>query len=413
MTTTAEPVESRTKYTGARIRRTEDPRLLAGRGQYIDDVTVPKMLEAAVLRSTHAHARIRNIDVSRARALPGVFDVIVGADLAELAEPQPVIWFPIPEQRIARTHALAVDRVRWVGQAVAAVVATDRYVAEDALELIEVDYQPLPVVADLDAALAPDAPRLYDDWPDNVSGTLTYRNGDADEAFATADLVVAGSFDHGRTFGCPLEPRGCIVNWDSFEGTLDVWLGTQSPNLARDLLGEVFGLPVHKIRVRTPNLGGGFGNKFDFYGEEVIAAVLSRRTGRPVKLLESRAESFVATGHSRDQRMDFEMALRSDGTILGLRGTAYGVLGGALSTVGSGPPWASVLTCMGPYKIPNLELNLKAVVTNRSPYGSYRGWGAPKGNLVHERLIEMAARELGMDRAAIRRKNFPAPEEFP
>ncbi|MCF7551538.1 xanthine dehydrogenase family protein molybdopterin-binding subunit [Pseudonocardia sp. WMMC193] len=413
MTTTAEPVERRTRYTGARIRRTEDPRLLAGRGQYIDDIVVPKMLEAAVLRSTHAHARIRSIDVSRARALPGVFDVIVGADLAELAEPQPVIWFPIPEQRIARAHALAVDRVRWVGQAIAAVVATDRYVAEDALELIEVDYEPLPVVADLDAALAPGAPRLYDDWPDNVSGTLTYRNGDADEAFATADVVVAGTFDHGRTFGCPLEPRGCIVNWDAFEGTLDVWLGTQSPNLARDLFGEVFGLPVHKIRVRTPNLGGGFGNKFDFYGEEVIAAVLSRRTGRPVKLLESRAESFVATGHSRDQRMDFEMALRSDGTILGLRGTAYGVLGGALGTVGSGPPWASVLTCMGPYKIPNLELNLKAVVTNRSPYGSYRGWGAPKGNLVHERLIEMAARELGMDRAAIRRKNFPAPEEFP
>ncbi|MCU1630997.1 MAG: Carbon-monoxide dehydrogenase (acceptor) [Pseudonocardia sp.] len=411
--TITEPVQSQTKYTGARIRRTEDPRLLAGRGQYIDDVTVPKMLQAAVLRSPHPHARITGIDTSRARALPGVFDVITGQDLAAVADQQPVIWFPIPEQRIARTHALAVDRVRWVGQAVAAVVATDRYVAEDALELIEVSYELLPVVADLDAALAPDAPKLYDDWPDNVSGSLTYRNGDADEAFASADLVVGGSFSHGRAFGCPLEPRGCIVNWDSFEGTLDVWLSTQSPNLARDLLAEVFDVPVHKIRVRTPHIGGGFGNKFDFYGEEVIAAVLSRRTGRPVKLLEDRAESFVATGHSRDQRLDFEMALSQDGTILGLRGTSYGVLGGALGTVGSGPPWASVLTSMGPYKIPNLELHLKAVVTNRAPYGSYRGWGAPKGNLVHERLIEMAARELGMDRAEIRRKNFPAPEEFP
>ncbi|NMH98413.1 xanthine dehydrogenase family protein [Pseudonocardia sp. K10HN5] len=406
-------VHSPNRYTGNRIRRTEDPRLLAGRGMFIDDVEVPKMIEAAVLRSPLAHARIVSIDTSRARELPGVFDVITGKDLAAVAGQQPVIWLPIPEQRIAKTHALAVDRVRWVGQAVAAVVATDRYVAEDALELIDVEYEPLPVVADLDAALAPDAPKLYDDWPDNVSGSLTYSNGDADEAFASADLVVEGSFTHGRAMGCPLEPRGCIVNWDSFSDTLDLWLSTQAPNLARDLLCEVFGVPVHKIRIRTPDLGGGFGNKFDFYGEEVIAAVLSRRTGRPVKLVEDRSDSFVATGHSRDQRLDFEMALRSDGTILGLRGVSYGVLGGAFSTVGSGPPWASVLTCMGPYKIPNLDVTVKVVVTNRAPYGSYRGWGAPKGNIVHERLIEFAARELGMDRAEIRRKNFPAPEEFP
>ena len=195
--------------------------------------------------------------------------------------------------------------------------------------------------------------------------------------------------------------------------TLDVHLSTQSPNLARDLLSEVLGVPVHKIRVRTPNLGGGFGNKFDFYGEEVIAAVLSHRTGRPVKLIEDRLDSFFATSHSRDQRLDFEMALSSDGTILGLRGISYGVLGGALGTVGAGPPWASVLTCMGPYKIPNLDVTVKAVMTNRSPYGSYRGWGVPKGNIVHERLIEIAARKLGMDRAEIRRRNFPGPEEFP
>lgn len=410
---TTEPVQSQTRYTGASIRRTEDPRLLAGRGQYIDDVTVPKMIEAAVLRSPVAHARIVKIDTSRARELPGVFDVITGQDLAALAGPQPVIWFPIPDQRIARTRALATDRVRWVGQAVAAVVATDRYVAEDALELIDVEYEQLPVVADLDAALAPDAPKLYDDWPDNVSGSLTYTAGDAEAAFASADLVVKASFTHGRAFGCPLEPRGCIVDWDSFEGTIHVWLSTQSPNLARDLLAEVFDVPVHKIRVRTPHLGGGFGNKFDFYGEEVIAAVLSRRTGRPVKLIEDRSDSFVATSHSRDQRLEFEMALRNDGTIVGLRGVSYGVLGGAFGTVGSGPPWASVLTCMGPYKIPNLDVTVRAVVTNRSPYGSYRGWGVPKGNIVHERLIEMAARELGMDRAEIRRRNFPTPDEFP
>jgi carbon-monoxide dehydrogenase large subunit len=411
--TIAEPVETRTKYTGSRVRRTEDPRLLAGRGQYIDDLTVPKMIEAAVLRSPMAHARITSIDVSRARELPGVFDIITGEDLAAVAGQQPVIWLPIPDQRIAKTYALAVDRVRWVGQAVVAVVAVNRYVAEDALELIEVEYEPLPVVANLDAALAPGAPKLYDDWPDNVSGSHSYQFGDAEKAFASADVVVSGTFDHGRAFGCPLEPRGCIVTWDSFADTLDLHLSTQSPNLARDLLCEVLGVPVHKIRVRTPNLGGGFGNKFDFYGEEVIAAVLSRRTGRPVKLIEDRVDSFFATSHSRDQRMDFEMALSNDGTILGLRGTAYGALGGALGTVGAGPCWASVLTCMGPYNIPNLDVTVKVVMTNRSPYGSYRGWGAPKGNIVHERLIELAARELGMDRLEIRRKNLVAPDQFP
>ncbi|MBV9092323.1 MAG: molybdopterin-dependent oxidoreductase, partial [Streptosporangiaceae bacterium] len=256
---------ARTTYTGKRVRRTEDPRLLAGRGQYLDDVTVPRMLEAAVLRSPHAHARIVSIDVNRAKELPGVFDVITGADLAAVAGPQPVIWYPIPDQRIAKTHALATDRVRWVGQAVAAVAAANRYIAEDALELIDVEFEPLPVAADLEAALAPDAPRLYEDWPDNVSGSLTYTAGNAAQAFAEADVVVGASFRHARAFACPLEPRGCIATWDVFSDTLDVWLSTQAPNLARDLLGEVFGLPVHKIRVRTPDLGGGFGNKFDFY----------------------------------------------------------------------------------------------------------------------------------------------------
>lgn len=400
-------------YTGRRELRVEDPRLLAGRATFIDDISVPNMIEGAVLRSPLAHARILSIDVTKALNLPGVFDVLTGADIAEVAHPQPVIWLPLPDQRIARHHALAVDRVRWVGQGVAAVAAVNRWVAEDALELIEVEYEPLPVVADLDDALAPDAPKLYDDWPDNVSGSLTISAGDPAAAFAQADVVVGASFRHHPGFGCPIEPRGCIVQWEPFADTLDAWLTTQAPNLAREMLAEVLGLPVSRIRVRTPDLGGGFGLKFDFYPDEVIAAVLSRRTGRPVKLLEDRKDSFAASSRARDMRHDFEMALRADGTILGLRGTAYGVLGGALGTVGSGPPWASLLTCMGPYKIPNLELTVTSVMTNRSPYGSYRGWGVPKANLVHERLIELAARKLRMSRIDIRRKNFPTPDEFP
>ncbi|GEL19870.1 xanthine dehydrogenase family protein molybdopterin-binding subunit [Pseudonocardia asaccharolytica] len=234
-----------------------------------------------------------------------------------------------------------------------------------------------------------------------------------EKAFAEADVVVGETFDHARAFGCPLETRGCIASWDTFAGTLELWLSGQAPNLARDLLGEVFDIPIHKIRVLTPDLGGGFGSKFDFYGEEVIASVLSRRTGRPVKLLEDRTESFFATSQARDMRLSYEMALRRDGTILGMRGTGYGVLGGALGTVGMGPPWASVVNVTGPYKVPNLQVTIKGVMTNRPPYGSYRGWGVPKANLVHERLIELAARRLNLDRAEVRRKNFPTIEEFP
>lgn len=398
---------------GTRVRRTEDARLLVGRGRYLDDIAEPRMLEAAVLRSPLAHARITHLDVTRALELPGVFDVLTGEELVELAGPQPVIWHPIPGQRLARPHALAVDRVRWAGQAVAVVAATSRHVAEDACELIEIEYEALPVVSDLDAALAENAPRLYDDWPDNISGVLTYEAGDVDAAFADADVLVGETFEHGRAFGCPLETRGCIATWDPFGDSLELWLSTQSPNLARDLLSEVLGVPANRIRVRTPDVGGGFGSKFDFYGEEILACVLSRRTGRPVKLVEDRRESFFATSHSREMRLEYEMAFRGDGTILGLRGTTYGVLGGALGTVGCGPAWASVLTSMGPYKIPNLRVTVKVVMTNRSPFGSYRAWGVECGNIVHERLVELGARKLGLDRGEIRRKNFPAPDEFP
>jgi carbon-monoxide dehydrogenase large subunit len=387
--------------------------LLSGHAEFIDDIVVQRMAEAAILRSPLAHARIASIDVSEAKALPGVYDVITGAELASMTAPMPVIWHPIPDQRIATHHALAADTVRWVGQGVAAVVAENRYIAEDALELIDVDYEPLPVIADLDDALAEDAPRIFEEWPDNVTGSLTLKNGDAASAFAEADLVVAGSFRHHPSFACPIETRGCIADYDVYAGKLSVWLGSQAPNMARELFAEVLGLDVSKVRVRTPELGGGFGLKFDFYPDEVVAAVLSKRIGRPVKLLEDRRDSFFASSRSRDMRHDFEMALRSDGTILGLRGTAYGLMGGAFGSAGSGPQWASVLNTPGPYKIPNLDLTIKPVVTNRSPYGSYRGWGVPKGNIVHERLIEFAARALGMDRMEIRRKNFPTPEEFP
>lgn len=398
---------------GSRAKRVEDPPLLTGRGRYLDDIVMANLIEGAVLRSPLAHARIVSIDTSAAKALPGVFDVITGADLEGLVKPQPVIYQLLADQRETPVFALATDTVRWAGQAVAAVAAVNRYVAEDALGLIDVEYEPLPVLSTVEQALASDATILYDGWDSNIVGTAAYGKGDVDAAFADADVVVETQLRLGRLSGCPLETRGVIATWDEYSGNLDVWLSTQSPHLARDLFGETFDIPIHRVRVRVPDVGGGFGNKFDFYVEEVIAAVLAKRTGRPVKIIEDRMEAFVATGQSRETVLDVAMAATNDGKIVGLKGSVTAVLGGAMGTVGVGPSWLTTTMMTGTYDIPNVAVDLKAVLTNRAPMGSYRGWGQPEANFAYERLVELVARKLGMDVNDVRRANFPAPEDFP
>lgn len=403
------------RLIGARVPRTHDPRLMTGRSQYVDDVVLPGMLEAALLRSPHAHARIVSVDVSAALAHPGVFAVLTGSDAEQLcAAPQPLLHQVIPGQHRSNLYALATDKVRYVGHPVAAVAAVDRYVAEDALGLIDVEYEILPVVATLEDALAEDAPKLYDSWPDNVSGQATTVHGDVDAAFAQADLIVSDSLSWKRQMGTPLETRGAVATWDPFSDKLDIWLSTQAPNLARDLLGEVLGMPTERIRVRTPDVGGGFGNKFDFYAEEVIAALLSKLAGgKPVKIIEDRIESFVATVHSREQRLEVEVAATSDGKILGMRSTVHGVLGGQLGMAGMGPIWAASGAMTGAYAIRNYEATVLGVVTNRAPYGSYRGWGAPKANFACERVIDKLARTLGMTPNDVRRRNLVQPDQLP
>jgi carbon-monoxide dehydrogenase large subunit len=397
---------------GARVSRTEDLRLLTGRAQFIDDVRLPGMLEAAVLRSPLPHARIVAIDVSKAAALPGVYAVVTGADVkAAVRAPQPVIWRSVPDMFIPESYPLAVDKVRYPGQGVAAVAAKDRATAEDALEKIEVSYDELAPVSTLQDALAQDAPRLYDERPDNIVARGVIQKGDAAAAFAEADVVLSAEFRFARQMGMPLETRGVVATWDPFTERLDMWLNTQAPSMARDLLGEVLGLSVDRIRVRTPDVGGGFGNKVDFYGDEVVASILSRRTGRPVKLIEDRAESFGATVHSREQKIEAEIAARNDGTITGMRGTVYGVLGGELGSSGVSPCWITTSLITGPYDIGAVDMSMIAVLTNRTPYGSFRGYGLPKANFVHEHMVEQLAKRLGMDAHAVRRKNFVT--EFP
>jgi len=398
---------------GSRVARKEDPRILTGRTQYLDDVVLPGLIEGAVLRSPHPHARIVSIDVHKALELPGVFAVVIGDDIVRYAETQPVIWRVLPNQKFPEHYAMATDTVRWVGQPVAAVAARDRYIAEDALELIDVIYHELPAVTSIDEALRDGGPRIYDDWPDNIGGQLTLPKGDAAKAFAEADVIVKTNFDYGRQTGAPLETRGVIATWDPHTKELDMWMSSQAPNLARDLLGETLRLPVDKIRVRTPDVGGGFGNKFDFYDEDIIAPVLSLKSARPVKIVESRVESFVANAQARNMRAEIEMCATKDGRITGLRGTMYGILGAVLGTVGAGPLFASGAIMSGPYDIPNCDVTMKAVHTNRTPYGSYRGWGQPKGCFAHERLIELLAKQLGLPSNEVRRRNFIKEDQFP
>jgi carbon-monoxide dehydrogenase large subunit len=411
MTTQVAPVK--TKLIGTRARRKEDPRLLTGRGTFIDDIKVPGMLEMAVLRSPLPHAEIVSIDTSEALRLPGVFDVVTGAEIAALSKaPMPMIHCFWPGQHMTNHYAMATDKVYYVGQPVAAVAAVDRYVAEDALELIEVEYEDLPAVASLDDALAQRAPKLYPDWPDNTSAHSVIAKGDAAQAFADAEVVVKATLHQGRQLACPLETRGCVASWDPATGELDVWLSSQAPHTARECLGEVFGEAAEKIRVRAPDLGGGFGQKFELYGEEVIAAVLSRRAGRPVKFTEDRLEHFVSSFHAREQRLEMELAATKEGRITGLRAHTTGVWGGVLSGL-SGALWFTAISATGPYDIANSEVTNDGVMTNRVPYGGYRGFGQPKANLIHERLIEMLARELQVPSNRLRHLNFVKPDAFP
>ncbi|MGD9999225.1 MAG: xanthine dehydrogenase family protein molybdopterin-binding subunit [Ilumatobacteraceae bacterium] len=397
---------------GASPPRHSDPQLVTGRAQFIDDIEPAGTLHVAMVRSSYAHADIISIDASAALRLEGVHAVLTGPELRRLATAQPVGWQQIANQRPGPTWAMAVDRVRYSGQIVAAVAAESRALAEDAAELVEVEYEPLPAVMTIEQALAVDAPRIVADWPDNVFASETYSTGDCDGAFERAPVRVSERLSVGRSFGCPLETRGCVATWEP-GGRLELWINSQSPNRVREVLAEVLDLPVSDVRVRVPAIGGGFGSKANYYGEEIICCLLARQTMRPVKYIEDRAESFFATSHARQQEIEIEAAADELGTILALRAHVVGVLGGEISSVGMGPVWLSAVSVPGPYRIANLSLSVTGVMTNRTPYGSFRGWGAPKAAFAMERIIERLARQIGVEPNDVRRRNLVRPEEMP
>ncbi len=401
---------------GASIKRKEDPRLITGEARYLEDLNLTGTLHAAILRSPFAHARIKSIDTSQAAAHPGVVAVFTGHDFMDL-NPLPAAWVVTGADVHTNTpRALEVEKVTHVGQGVAVVVAEDRYTAQDALGLIHVDWETLPVVVDAKKATEPGASLVHENAPNNVC--LDWSIGDqgaTDQALGEADVVVRQSLVNQRLIPNPMEARGCMAQYDPAGQAYTVWMTSQAPHVMRLLMTAfVFGIPENKMRVISPQVGGGFGTKIFLYPEYVLVAALAKKVGAPVKWMETRSENYVATTHGRDHITDIEVGATKDGRIQGLKVHTFANLGGTLSTIATGIPttlYGRLLS--GAYKIPHFYCNVKGVYTNTSMVDAYRGAGRPEATYVVERAMDLVAAELGMDPSEIRRKNFIQPEDFP
>ena len=407
-----------TRVFGQPIKRNEDPRLLTGQALFVDDVDLPGMLHAAFLRSAYAHARIRGIDASAALARTGVAAVYTAADLGDYWKPGPLLVPPPPiEGRVfnERTQVpLAKDKVRFAGEPIAVVIAESRYLAEDALTDIVVDFEPLPAVVDLEKALEPGSALAHDDVGSNVAAHIVQRKGgDYAAARVKADLVVKRRFFYHHGAAAAMENRGIVAQWDAKAAKLTVWDTTQAPIAIRNGLAGMLGLSENQVRVVAPFIGGGFGPKIMmFYQEEVVIPWAALKLNRPVKWIEDRAENFVATTQERGQIHDAELALTKDGRILGVH-DVFLHDSGAYDPYGLTTPLNSQCTLLGPYHIPSYYSEFTAVFTNKPIVTPYRGAGRQHGVFVIERLLDLAAKELGMDRVEIRRRNFITPDAFP
>jgi aerobic carbon-monoxide dehydrogenase large subunit len=401
-------------YIGQPVPSLTNTKLVAGRGRFVDDIQLPGMTYAAILRSPFAHARIRFVDASAAEALPGVLYVLTGREVAESMNPIPETYDTAAVgAKGVRWYALCVERARYVGEAVAAVVAEDKFTAYAALDLIEVDYEELPVVSDPERAMEDGAPLVEPDWGDNVMASRDIVLGDPDAAFAEADGTVSGYVRSARITGTAIEPRGCVASYDAYDDTLTFWDSTQNPHPLRNYLAETLGVPDTAIRVIQPHVGGGFGLKIPTFQEEPLVAYLARKLKRPVKWIEERSENFWTGGHARDTRFYYEAAYNDDGTVTGIRLKVIADVGAPTALCGWGMSFVTwyCLPCV--YKIPNSETQLRSVVTNKCPWNAYRGYGKDAASFLMDRIMDHIARETGIDRAEVRFRNFIPPDEFP
>jgi aerobic carbon-monoxide dehydrogenase large subunit len=408
-----------TDVLGAPVKRVEDPRFITGKGRYLDDIKLQNMVHMAILRSPYAHAKIRSIDTSAAKAAPGVLAVFTGGDIPY--NPLPMAW-PAGgasgiQNNVNSPRALATDDVKWTGEGVAAVVAETGAQAVDALELIQVDWEPLPAVVDAEKATRPGAPQLHENAPNNV--VFEWAVGDkagTDAAFANAEVVVRQRLVNQRLIPNPMEVRGDIGWYNPGTDEYTIWMSSQTPHIQRLLLAAfVMGIPEQKIRCISPDIGGAFGTKIFTYADMPLVLFASKALGgRPVKWVETRRENYQSTIHGRDHITYVEAAATKQGEVKGLRVKTYANLGGRLSTIGPGIPttlYGRILS--GPYKIPNVHCEVTGVYTNTTFVDAYRGAGRPEATYVVERAMDLVADELGIDAAEVRRRNFLPPDSFP
>jgi carbon-monoxide dehydrogenase large subunit len=401
---------------GLPIKRGEDPRLVSGSGAYLEDLVLPGLVHLAFARSPHAHARLGRLDVSAARNMPGVLAVLTAEDAdAALPVDLPGDWPPFEEvDHRPPNKILARDKVRFVGEAIVAVVATSRAEAFDAIDAIEIDYEPLPAVADPEAALAPGAPLLYEEFGTNLAHRMARSGGNVEEAFNRPDVrIIKGRFTNPRVLPVPMETRGAAASFDHGSGELTFWASTQFPHGMRQKMAPVLGLDEPSIRVIAPDVGGGFGAKIEYTAEDALTAYFAMKLRRPVRWVEARRENFINMVHGRGQIDYVEAAVTADGEIVGLKVRAIADLGGKYTLNTPGIATLTPVVLPGPYRTPNIEFTLEGVYTNKTPVGAYRGAGRPEATYLVERIVDVVASELKLDPAEVRRKNFIPTDAFP
>lgn len=398
-------------YVGQALRRREDPRLITGSATYVDDIQMPGMYYATIVRSPHAAARIRSIDIKEALKVKGVAAVFTGKDVEPVA-PVPC-GASLPGLRVPPHYVLARDRVYLVGHPVVVVVATDRYIAQDAADKVEVEYDVLPAVADPEKALEAGAPAVHPEWPDNVAFTFHQEGGDVAQAFEGAEIVVKQRIVSQRLIPSAMETRGVVAEYRASDKTLTLYTSSQVPHLVRTLLAQMVGLAENRVRVVAPEVGGGFGSKLNVYAEEALMAFVAMRIHKPVKWIETRRENFLCTIHGRGHVDYYEIAAKRDGTILGIKLKIIQDLGAFHQLLTPAIPTLSVLMMPGLYRTRNISADIIGAFTNCTPTDAYRGAGRPEATHGIERMVDLLAAELKMDPVDIRLKNFVHNDEFP
>jgi len=399
---------------GSRVPGLNSRALVAGRGIYVGDVTLPGMLHMALVRSIYAHALIKSIDTRAAEATAGVVCVVTGEEIRRNTKPIPQPYNKAGiGVRAYDWYPLAHDKVRYVGEALAVVVAEDKYTAHKAAELVEVEYEELPVIADAERGMAPGAPLVEPSWGTNLVMDRVTEAGDVAGAFAAADGVVKGTISTQRYMAAPMEPRGYLASYDTFRDQLTVWASTQAPHPLRTFIAHIIGMEESRIRVIQPNVGGAFGSKIPTYQEEPLTAYLARKLGRPVKWIEERSENLLTGGHAREQKVHFEAAYKRDGQVTGLKVKIVADVGAPAALAGWEMSLVTTFCIPTVYKIPNCHVELYPVVTNKCPWNAYRGFGKETASFLMDRVMDGVAKETGLDRVAVRMRNFIQPEEFP